>query len=78
MQGWDEDDDAWDDEGEEDDEDVTAPCPYCGRAVYDDAERCPGCGSYLSREDEPRRKPWWLVVGVAAGLYAVYRWVVGG
>ena len=28
-----------------DDSDETMPCPYCGDPVYDDAERCPGCGA---------------------------------
>jgi hypothetical protein len=84
MPRWDdEDEDAWDPEddvdeaeGDEEDEADFAPCPYCRRPIYDDAERCPECGAYLSREDEPYRKPWWLIVGVAACLYAVYRWVV--
>jgi hypothetical protein len=73
---WDPEDDVDEAEGEEEDEDDFAPCPYCRRPIYDDAERCPECGAYLSREDEPYRKPWWLIVGVAACLYAVYRWVV--
>jgi hypothetical protein len=82
MPRWDdEDEDGWDpeddvDEAAGEDEDDFAPCPYCRRPIYDDAERCPECGAYLSREDEPYRKPWWLIVGVAACLYAVYRWVV--
>jgi predicted nucleic acid-binding Zn ribbon protein len=59
----------------DDDDDVTMPCPYCGKAVYDDAERCPSCGSYLSREDAPRRYAWWLLVGVVLGLLAVFLWV---
>ncbi len=79
MTRWvdDEEDRSHEDEVEEDDdEDVTAPCPHCRRPIYDDAERCPSCGAYLSREDEPYRKPWWLLVGVAVCLYAVFRWVV--
>jgi hypothetical protein len=78
MQQWGEDDEWDEEEDEDDDQDVTEPCPHCGRPVYDDAERCPWCGSYLSREDEPYRRPWWMLVGVGTGLYAVYRWVVGG
>lgn len=38
------------------------PCPYCLAAIYDDAERCPQCGEYLSREDGPSRKPRWILV----------------
>jgi len=71
------DDEDWDDDPEEDfpdeEQDDTAPCPYCGRAIHDDAVRCPYCENYLSREDEPYRKPWWMIVGVIAGLYAIYR-----
>ena len=60
--------------------DDTVPCPHCGREIYDEAERCPYCESYISEEDtaQPARKPWWLLVGVALCLYAVYRWVTGG
>ena len=84
------DDDAWDDElepddgvddddwpDEDDDDEPTVPCPYCGREIHEEAPRCPYCENYLSAEDAPpQRKPWWLVVGVVAGLYAVYRWIV--
>ncbi len=61
-----------DDEGGDD----TVPCPHCLRPVYEDAERCPACGQYLSREDAPARHPWWLVVGVLVCLAVVLRWVV--
>jgi hypothetical protein len=57
----------------DDDGDETAPCPYCRRAVYDDAEQCPYCGNYLSREDAPRHHPWWWVVGVLLSLVVVMR-----
>ncbi len=87
MPRWNRDDDAWDDESEEDLDDAdwsdaddgepTVPCPYCGREIHEEAPRCPHCGSYISAEDAPpQRKPWWLVVGVVAALYAVYRWIV--
>lgn len=63
------------DEFEDDDtDDPTAPCPHCLRPIYDDAERCPACGAYLSREDAPRRGGWWLWLGAAAGLLAVLTW----
>ena len=65
-----------DDPDEDEDDDATAPCPYCRRPVYDDAEWCPGCGQYLSREDVPRRRPWWFVLGVVICLGVVLRWVL--
>src|SRR5262249_21368463 len=36
--------DDWDDE-------PTMPCPHCRREVREDAERCPYCEHYLSKED---------------------------
>ncbi len=70
----DDDDEAWEDDGG--DEDPTTPCPRCRAPVYDDAERCPRCGSYLSREDDPARKPWWVLAGVAACLAMVTWWIL--
>ena len=71
---YDPEDEDWSDE---DDEEPTIPCPYCRRDVIEDAERCPYCEHYISKEDAPpERKPWWIVVGVIACLYVVYRWNV--
>lgn len=79
----DQDDDSYDDPyadddwPDEDDEEPTEPCPYCGREIHEDAQRCPYCENYLSAEDSPAPpKPWWLVLGTVACLYAVYRWIV--
>jgi len=63
---------------QDDDESETVPCPYCRRAIHEDAERCPYCEQYISREDAPPgRKPWWIILGAALCLFAVYRWIVG-
>jgi hypothetical protein len=69
------DDSDYPDEPEDDDAE-TIPCPHCREPVYEEAQRCPHCGSYLSREDAPRRRPWWLIVGVLVCLAVVLRWVV--
>lgn len=66
---WDDDEDR-----EDDDDDETVPCPHCRASVYEDAERCPHCGTYLSREDAPWSKPAWIVVGVAVCLGIVAWW----
>ncbi len=81
MPRWDTDDEPEDEEDDDvgaDDDEPTLPCPYCRREILEDAERCPYCGSYISREDAPpARKPWWLIIGVVIALYAVYRWTLG-
>jgi hypothetical protein len=62
-----------------DDDDTTMPCPHCGEDVYDDAEQCPLCGQYLSREDAPAAaRPWWILIGVAVCLVIVILWMLGG
>jgi endogenous inhibitor of DNA gyrase (YacG/DUF329 family) len=56
----------------------TVPCPHCGAAVYEEAERCPHCETYLSEEDAPAHKPWWVVVGALAALAVVALWIWKG
>lgn len=71
--------DSWDDEDwQEDEEDEpTVACPHCGREIHEEAQRCPHCENYVSAEDSPASpKPWWVVLGAVACLYAVYRWIV--
>ena len=68
-------DDEYPDEAEED-SDETVPCPYCEELVYDDAERCPSCGQYLSRQDAPTRRPWWVILGVVLCLAVVAWWIL--
>jgi predicted nucleic acid-binding Zn ribbon protein len=67
-----------DEDDGQDDGDTTIPCPYCRRPIYEDSQRCPHCGNFISEEDAPAaRKPWWIIVGALLALYAVYRWIVG-
>jgi hypothetical protein len=61
------------------DDDPTMPCPHCGEDVYDDAEQCPACGQYLTREGAPAAtRPWWILIGVAVCLVIVILWMLGG
>ena len=73
------DDDAWEnDEWESENEDSTIPCPCCKHSIHEESQRCPFCGSYISEEDiPPKQKPWWIIVGILAVFYVVYRWIVG-
>lgn len=77
-------DDDWSDSDElpegvyHDDEIPTVPCPYCRREISEEAERCPHCENYLSREDAPSgsgRSPFWIVAMILA-LAAALWWVL--
>jgi predicted nucleic acid-binding Zn ribbon protein len=60
------------------DEDATIPCPHCGRPIYEESQRCPYCGDYISDEDAAAaHKPWWIIVGALLVFYVVYRWIAG-
>jgi predicted nucleic acid-binding Zn ribbon protein len=75
-------DDDWESSAGDDDssdENPTTPCPFCGESIYDDAERCPACGKYLSLEDAPAgQRPLWIVMGVVACLAIVILWAIFG
>ena len=50
------------------------PCPYCREEIAEDAERCPHCGNYLSKEDAPpgeRKGGVWVLLMVLALLAAL-------
>ena len=68
--------DADDEDDGDDEETETVPCPYCRRQVPEGVAMCPYCRSFISFEDAPRRRPWWLVAGVIVCLLIVVLWVV--
>jgi hypothetical protein len=69
----------WDDYEADEPGDDTVPCPYCRELIHEDAQRCPHCERYVSAEDAPpARKPWWIILGAAACLGAVYWWIMSG
>jgi hypothetical protein len=70
----------WDDWDEEDQQamwhETSAPCPHCGTEIYDDAERCPACETYISWNQGPlsgRSRRWVLLCrwGVALALAGI-------
>jgi len=62
-----------------DDELPTVPCPRCREDILEDAERCPHCGYYVSREDAPpgKKSGVWVVVMVLALLAALVMMMSG-
>jgi endogenous inhibitor of DNA gyrase (YacG/DUF329 family) len=52
----------------------TVPCPQCGRDVYEDAERCPSCGLYLTREEGPLRQSWTFRILAIICLIVALAW----
>ncbi len=63
---------------DEDDEAKIDVCPHCGQEIYEDAERCPHCETYLSAADSlTKPKPWWIVLGVFVVLAMIYWWTIG-
>jgi ribosomal protein L37E len=67
-----------DDEGEDgdaDDEVVLVKCRHCGKMTWEESVSCEHCGYFVTLEDGARWRPWWLIVGVVAGLLCVIRWI---
>jgi hypothetical protein len=75
--------DDWEEENEEfdsgEEEDDTVPCPNCRREIYEEAERCPYCGNYITAEEPGSSvKPWWFVVGFLLCMAIVLMWIAQG
>lgn len=58
-------------------DDDLVPCPNCKARIYEDSERCPECGYYLSEEDVPSSRPLWIVLGTVAALAVALLWALG-
>ena len=68
--------DVDDDDGDDDNEGETVPCPDCGRPVYEEADVCPYCGSFILR-DARARHPRWVLATVLALLAAMALGLLG-
>lgn len=74
----DDDDEALEGVYDDEDDDLTVPCPYCQRPIHEDSQRCPYCEKYLSGEDAPpERKPLWIIIGALLCLGIVCCWMMG-
>ncbi len=74
---WDEQD--WADEDDDDNDDRTITCPECQAEIYEDSERCPECGHYLSSSERyGDRRPAWVVITAALLLLWILYALIGG
>jgi hypothetical protein len=89
--------DSFDEDEEDDDSEVydegveadstdleTLPCPYCGAEVYEGADVCPKCGSFVTLDDlkaaGTNRSKWFVVaaillIAIFAGAVGALRWL---
>lgn len=44
------------------------PCIFCGKGIYEDAEICHHCGSYVGPEVKNRRSMWLILVMIAVAI----------
>lgn len=56
-----------------DDTSETVPCPECGVEIYEESERCPACGWYVTHRHSVwhGRPTWWILLGVLGIAAAV-------
>lgn len=81
MYADDEDDTSWDDEpeawDEDDEEEPTIPCPYCGQEILEDAPWCASCENYISAEDHAGpKKPTWIILTAIVCLVMMLGWLM--
>jgi len=70
------DSDEFSEENDDNDTTETIACPQCGEQVYEDAEQCPYCGTYLTSQTSPwvGRSFWWIalaLLGIVATIVAL-------
>lgn len=60
------------DEDDDDDSVETVACPSCGRQIYEEAEQCPYCHTYVTHSTSVLAgKPIWFVGLAILGIIAV-------
>jgi RNA polymerase subunit RPABC4/transcription elongation factor Spt4 len=53
-----------------------AVCPYCRKMIAEQAEVCPHCGNYITREETAEAISWWMWAAVIVLVLAVVVWAV--
>lgn len=60
----------------DDEETITRECPRCGADIYEDAEQCPLCGTWINPDTSAwSGRAWWFVLLGIAGIIALL-WVL--
>lgn len=50
------------------------PCPYCKAMVYEQADVCPECGSFIFHDEESTRRPRWFFITVIICIIIAFLW----
>ena len=60
-----------------DDSRALVPCPHCRAEIDEEAEQCPKCGMYITKEDTPSggKSVVWVVL-MALALLAALSWAL--
>jgi hypothetical protein len=54
-----------------------APCPFCRKLIFDDAEQCPYCKHFITHAIPPRQ-PWWLIITALVLVFLMIMYYVVG
>jgi hypothetical protein len=65
-------------DGQSNGRDDTVPCPSCKGLIYEEAERCPHCGWYITEEETSSRRPLWITIGILLCLGIALLWAIWG
>ncbi len=61
-----------------DDDSELLPCPSCGAMIYEETEKCPYCGEWVTPRNAGQRMPWWVTIGGIIAIVAFLFWVFRG
>ena len=71
-------DDSVDDADTPADDRDTIRCPRCRKFIFDDAEQCPYCKTWVTTEQKAGQKPIWFIVTAIICLVMLILWALRG
>lgn len=72
------DDDSVDELDTPADDRTTIRCPRCRKFIFDDAEQCPYCKTWITGEEATGQKPLWFIITAIVCLIIALLWVLRG